>query len=54
MTLVLAAVQTVSLYGEARARLGERAITTSRIIAQLPSVVQAAAAGVQNPALNAQ
>ncbi|GAA5512056.1 sensor histidine kinase DcuS [Deinococcus carri] len=54
MTVVLAAVQTVSLYGEARERLGERAITTSRLVARLPVVVQGAAAGVQNPALNAQ
>nr|WP_235183206.1 sensor histidine kinase [Deinococcus phoenicis] len=54
MTLVLVAVQTVSLYGQARERLGERAITTSRLVAQLPLVVRGAAAGGQNPALNAQ
>ncbi|WP_345450264.1 sensor histidine kinase [Deinococcus aluminii] len=54
MTLVLVAVQTASLYGQARERLGERAITASRLVARLPNVVAAAAAGVQNAALNAQ
>ncbi|GBF03944.1 signal transduction histidine kinase regulating citrate/malate metabolism [Deinococcus aerius] len=54
MTLVLAGVQTATLYGEARERLGERAITTSRLVARLPAVIQGAAAGVQNAALNAQ
>ncbi|WP_231557341.1 sensor histidine kinase [Deinococcus sp. YIM 77859] len=54
MTVMLVAVQTATLYGEARERLGERAITTSRLVARLPLVVQAAAAGRQNPALNAQ
>ncbi|MDB5045107.1 MAG: histidine kinase [Deinococcus sp.] len=54
MTALLVLVQTWQLYGEARDRIGERAITTSRIVARLPSVVQGAEAGVQNPALNLQ
>jgi two-component system CitB family sensor kinase len=54
MTLVLAAVQTAYLYGQARERLGERALTTSRLVARLPTVVRGAEAGRQNPALNTQ
>lgn len=54
MTLALAGVQTVQLYGQARERLGERAITVSRLVAQLPYVVVGAAAGRQNRALNAE
>lgn len=54
MTVLLVLVQTWQLYGEARERIGERAITTSRIVSRLPSVVQGAEAGVQNAALNLQ
>ncbi|MFB9993947.1 ATP-binding protein [Deinococcus oregonensis] len=54
MTALLVLVQTWQLYGEARERIGERAITASRIVSRLPSVIQAAEAGVQNAALNLQ
>lgn len=54
MTALLVAVQTAQLYGAARARLGERALTISRIVAQLPLVYEGAEAGQPNPALNAQ
>ncbi|ANE44800.1 histidine kinase [Deinococcus puniceus] len=54
MTALLVLVQTWQLYGEARERIGERAITASRIVSRLPSVVQGAQAGVQNAALNLQ
>lgn len=54
MTALLVLVQTVQLYGSARTRLGERALTTSRIVAQLPIVYQGAERGTQNPALNEQ
>ncbi|MCD0162405.1 sensor histidine kinase [Deinococcus sp. 6YEL10] len=54
MTILLVAVQTTHLYSEARARLGERALTASRIVARIPVVVQGAGAGVQNPELNAR
>ncbi|WP_019010068.1 ATP-binding protein [Deinococcus aquatilis] len=54
MTALLVLVQTWQLYGEARERIGERAITASRIVSRLPSVVQGAEAGVQNAALNRQ
>jgi len=54
MTLVLAGVQTAYLYGQARERLGERALTASRLVARLPAVVRGAEAGRQNPALNAE
>ncbi|WP_309572323.1 sensor histidine kinase [Deinococcus sp.] len=54
MTAVLLAVQTLHLYGEARDRLGERAMTASRIVATLPEVIRAATLGTQNPALNAE
>ncbi|GHF31521.1 two-component system CitB family sensor kinase [Deinococcus metalli] len=54
MTALLLGVQTLHLYGEARDRLGERAMTTSRIVATLPEVVRAAEAGNQDAALNAE
>ncbi|MBZ9711682.1 ATP-binding protein [Deinococcus multiflagellatus] len=54
MTVLLVLVQTAQLYREARERLGERALTASRLVAQLPLVVQGAQAGTQNPALNVQ
>lgn len=54
MTALLVLVQTWQLYGQARERIGERAMTTSRLVAKLPLVVQAAQAGVQNAALNEQ
>ncbi|BDP41263.1 histidine kinase [Deinococcus aetherius] len=54
MTAVLVGVQTAYLYTQARERLGERAITTSRLVARLPFVIQGAEAGGQNPALNAR
>ncbi|WP_188901287.1 ATP-binding protein [Deinococcus aerophilus] len=54
MTTLLVAVQSWQLYGEARARLGERALTTSRLVARLPEVVSGAASGRPNPALNAR
>ncbi|THF88703.1 sensor histidine kinase [Deinococcus sp. KSM4-11] len=54
MTVLLLAVQTLHLYGEARDRLGERAMTASRIVATLPEVIRAADLGTQNAALNAQ
>lgn len=54
MTLLLAGVQTASLYGEARERLGERALTASRLVARLPAVIRGAEAGGQNPVLNAE
>ncbi|MBB5233127.1 ATP-binding protein [Deinococcus budaensis] len=54
MTLLLAGVQTAHLYGQARERLGERALTASRLVARLPAVVRGAEAGRQNPALNAE
>ena len=46
MTTLLVAVQTAHLYGEARARLGERALITSRIVARLPVVLGDRAAPV--------
>ncbi|UBV43932.1 sensor histidine kinase [Deinococcus taeanensis] len=54
MTVLLVIVQTAQLYREARARLGERALTASRIVAQLPVVVRGAERGTQNPDLNAR
>ena len=54
MTLLLVVVQTVQFYGAARTRLGERALTTSRIVAQLPLVYAGAARGGPDAALNAQ
>ncbi|WP_240741029.1 sensor histidine kinase [Deinococcus sp. Arct2-2] len=54
MTALLVLVQTWQLYGEARERIGERAMTTSRIVSRLPSIVAGAEAGVQNAALNLQ
>ncbi|MFC4425918.1 ATP-binding protein [Deinococcus navajonensis] len=54
MTALLVVVQTWQFYREARGRIGERAITISRLVAQLPVVYQGAQAGRQNPALNAQ
>ncbi|MFC4637305.1 ATP-binding protein [Deinococcus hohokamensis] len=54
MTALLVVVQTWQFYREARGRIGERAITISRLVAQLPLVYQGAQAGRQNPALNAQ
>lgn len=54
MTVLLVLVQTIQFYGAARTRLGERALTTSRIVAQLPLVYQGAEAGRPNPELNAQ
>lgn len=54
MTALLVLVQTVQFYGAARERIGERALTTSRIVAQLPVVYRGAEAGTQSPALNAQ
>ncbi|GGN30030.1 ATP-binding protein [Deinococcus daejeonensis] len=54
MTALLVGVQTAQLYGEARERLGERALTASRIVAKLPVVVQGTARGTQDAALNAQ
>ncbi|MDV6375158.1 sensor histidine kinase [Deinococcus arenicola] len=54
MTALLVGVQTWQLYGEARERLGERALTASRLVARLPEVVGGAASGQPNPALNAR
>lgn len=54
MTALLVAVQTAQLYGAARLRLGERALTTSRIVAQLPVVYRGAALGRPDSGLNAQ
>lgn len=54
MTVLLVLVQTVQAYGQARQRLGERALTTSRLVSQLPIVYEGAEAGGPNPALNAQ
>lgn len=54
MTALLVLVQTAQFYSAARERLGERALTTSRIVAQLPIVYQGAAKGMQNPDLNEQ
>lgn len=54
MTLLLVLVQTGQGYREARQRLGERALTTSRIVAQLPVVYSGAARGGANPDLNTQ
>ncbi|GGR83078.1 ATP-binding protein [Deinococcus sedimenti] len=54
MTALLVGVQTAQLYGEARERLGERALTASRIVAKLPVVVQGTTRGTQNAGLNAQ
>ncbi|QFP76800.1 sensor histidine kinase [Deinococcus sp. AJ005] len=54
MTALLVGVQSWQLYGEARERLGERALTTSRLVARLPEVVGGAASGQPNPALNAR
>ena len=54
MTTLLVLVQTVQFYGAARTRLGERALTTSRIVAQLPVVYRAAAGGKPDLALSAQ
>ncbi|MEF2279127.1 sensor histidine kinase [Deinococcus sp. YIM 134068] len=54
MTALLVGVQTAYLYGQARERLGERALTTSRLVARLPVVVRGTEAGAQNPALNIQ
>lgn len=54
MTALLVGVQSWQLYGEARERLGERALTTSRLVARLPEVVGGAASGQPNPSLNAR
>ncbi|WP_412029424.1 ATP-binding protein [Deinococcus yunweiensis] len=54
MTVLLLVVQTTHLYREAKGRLGERAMTASRIVATLPDVIRTAEHGVQNPAVNAQ
>ncbi|MFC3834571.1 MULTISPECIES: sensor histidine kinase [Deinococcus] len=54
MTVLLLGVQTAHLYREAKGRLGERAMTTSRIVASLPEVVRAAGRGSQDAALNTQ
>lgn len=54
MTALLVLVQTAQLYASARTRLGERALTTSRIVAQLPLVYQGAQRGTPDGALNTQ
>lgn len=54
MTLLLLTVQTTYLYRQAQDRLGERALTTSRLVAGLPEVVRGAASGQPDPALNAR
>lgn len=54
MTLLLLAIQTAHLYSQARERLGERALTASRIVARLPQVIRAAERGQQDAAMNAQ
>ena len=54
MTLLLVLVQTGQGYAEAQQRLGERALTTSRIVAQLPVVYLGAQAARPNPELNMQ
>ncbi len=52
MTALLVLVQTVQAYGQARQRLGERALTTSRLVSQLPLVYRGAESGGPNPVLN--
>ncbi|PNY79292.1 ATP-binding protein [Deinococcus koreensis] len=54
MTVLLLAVQTVHLYTQSRERLGERAMTASRLVATLPEVIRAAEQGVQNAQVNAR
>ncbi|MVN85983.1 sensor histidine kinase [Deinococcus sp. HMF7620] len=54
LTALLVVIQTAQLYSAARERLGERALTASRLVARLPLVVQGAAAGTPNAALNNQ
>lgn len=54
MTLLLVAVQTAQLYGEARERLGERALTASRIVSRLPDVIAGATRAAPDAALNAR
>ncbi|MFD1730819.1 hypothetical protein ACFSC4_06610 [Deinococcus malanensis] len=54
MTTLLVGVQTWQFYGEARERIGERAVVISRLVAQLPLVYQGAERGEPNAALNAQ
>ncbi|AFZ66825.1 ATP-binding protein [Deinococcus peraridilitoris] len=53
LTVLLAAIQVTASQREARTDLGERALATSRLVAQLPEVRRGAAAGRQDPSLNA-
>ncbi|WP_052351642.1 hypothetical protein [Deinococcus pimensis] len=53
LTLVLAVIQVGSLQKAVRQELGERALSTSRLVALLPEVVRGARAGTQDARLNA-
>ncbi len=54
MTFMLLIIQTFHVYNQAKARIGERALTTSLIVAEMPIVIKAATLGKQNEALNKQ
>ncbi len=53
VTALLTGIEVNHLSRQARAELGERALTASRLVAQFPAVILAAQRGEPDPALNA-
>ena len=53
LTLLLTGIEVSHLSAQARTELGERALTTSKLVARFPQVIEAAKLGQQSAALNA-
>ncbi|AZI43902.1 sensor histidine kinase [Deinococcus psychrotolerans] len=52
LTLLLVVIEVGRLSTQARAELGQRALTASRLVAQFPAVIEGASRGEQSPTLN--